>query len=101
MKKGPYVRIEKISASEDPKCPTPSALEYDTLKEVALLSLPAEYWIEGYLIKEPEVNSPVIVQREVRNGVKVQGIFQTSLVTEITENGFKTLNSIYTLKKCE
>jgi len=39
-----------------------------------------------------------VVDREVRCGVKMGGIFTSSVVTEVTDTGFKTLNSIYNLE---
>lgn len=98
MKRRPYVRISKISASEDPKCLTPSLDEYDLLKDEAHISLPIEYWIEGYLFDLPIVGKPVVVEREVRNGVKALGVFVTSAVVKVTETGFETQNSIYKLE---
>jgi hypothetical protein len=59
-------------------------------------SLPIEYTIEGHLIYPMEVGLGISVLRTKRNGVEATGIFQTSIVTEITENTFKTKNSVYT-----
>ena len=98
MKRRSYVKITKLSASEDPVCQTPSEHEYQTLKDQAIISLPVDYWVEGYLLQEPEVDKPVVVEREIRNGIKVSGLFTTSLVVEVLEDGFKTLNSVYKLK---
>lgn len=61
-------------------------------------SIPIEYTIEGKLINTIEVGVGVNVMRTKRNGVEATGFFQTSTVTEITENTFKTKNSVYTYK---
>lgn len=107
MNKRPYVRISKISPSEDPKFQTPSFDDYNSLKGEVDLTLPVDYWIEGYLTQEPCIGKPVLVEREVRNGVKIGGLFITSEVTEVsvnfdkfesTETIFKTQNSIYKMK---
>ena len=93
-----YVRISKLSAVDNPECVTPSMEEYEVGKHNGEVSIPVDYWLEGYLVAEPTVGKSVVVQREVRCGVKMGGIFSSSLVTEITETGFKTLNSIYNLE---
>ena len=59
-------------------------------------SLPIEYSIEGELMSPIEVGKGVIVFRTKRNGVAATGYFQTSKITEVTENTFKTQNSVYT-----
>lgn len=93
-----YVRLRKISAVADSEFPTPSFEEYETGKLNNNLSIPNDYWLEGWLIKEPVLGSYVVVAREIRNGVKFGGIFQSSMITQITDDGFKTLNSIYKLE---
>jgi hypothetical protein len=62
------------------------------------VSLPIEYYLEGHMPEEPTVGRSLIVHRSSRNGIKIAGIFTTSEVTEVTEYGFKTLNSIYKLE---
>jgi hypothetical protein len=93
MKKRKYVRISKLSASEDPEVQTPSLEDYETLKGHAAISLPVDYWLEGYLFEDIEVGKSVLVQREIRNGLKVSGMFKTSEVVKISENTFETLFS--------
>jgi len=58
-------------------------------------SLPIEYSIEGELLSPIEVGKIVFVFRTKRNGVAATGYFQTSKITEVTENTFKTQNSVY------
>jgi hypothetical protein len=98
MKRQKYVRISKLSASEDPEVQTPSLEDYESLKGCAPISLPVDYWLEGYLFEDPEVGKSVLVQREVRNGLKVSGMFKSSEVVKITENTFETLNSVYKIE---
>jgi hypothetical protein len=95
------VKITKLKAAENPKYPTPDFEGYELGKENGNVSLPSEYTIEGIMEKDPVVGSSVFVERASRNGVKSFGLFYTSLVTEITENGFKTQNSIYQLEVLE
>ena len=59
-------------------------------------SIPIEYEIEGILLIPIEVGKPVNVLLTKRNGVVAEGFFQTSAVTELADNTFKTRNSVYT-----
>jgi len=61
-------------------------------------SIPVEYNLEGELSYDIEVGKPVVVGRTKRNGVEAYGIFSTSTVTEVGDNYFKTLNSVYSYK---
>lgn len=97
----PYVKITKLSAQSSPIVPTPEMEGYIQGQDNGLVSLPIEYTIEGYLLKEIEVGEPVRVHRMIRNGVEKEGQFETSPVTKITETGFETTNSIYHLEKIE
>lgn len=101
------VRISKLSPVDDPKFTTPSSDDYNSLRGEVDMTLPIDYWVEGYLVREPQIGESVIVNRDVRNGIKVSGIFMTSAVVEIsvnlskfepTETIFKTQNSIYRME---
>jgi len=61
-------------------------------------SIPVEYNLEGILSFPIQVGEGVVVQRTKRNGVEAYGIFSTSRVTEMGDNYFKTLNSVYSYK---
>jgi hypothetical protein len=61
-------------------------------------SIPVEYNLEGELIYDIEVGKPVVVGRTKRNGVEAYGVFNTSRVTEVGNNYFKTKNSVYSYK---
>lgn len=98
MKTKAYVKVSKVNSVDNPVYPTPPLATYEAGKFNAEVSIPNEYWLEGYLVQGPEVGKSVVVQREIRCGVKATGIFQSSAVTEITEEGFNTLNSIYILE---
>jgi hypothetical protein len=58
-----------------------------------------DYWIIGELIQPPSIGHYVVVDRWVRNGVAIRGVFHSSLVTKITEDGFETQNSVYRLEE--
>lgn len=61
-------------------------------------SIPIEYNLEGVLSYDIEVGKPVVVGRTKRNGVEAYGVFSTSRVTEVGNNYFKTMNSVYLYK---
>ena len=61
-------------------------------------SIPVEYNLEGILSFPIQVGEGVVVQRTKRNGVEAYGIFSTSRVTEVGNNYFKTMNSVYSYK---
>ena len=61
-------------------------------------SIPVEYNLEGILSFPIQVGEGVVVQRTKRNGVEAYGVFSTSTVTEVGDNYFKTLNSVYSYK---
>jgi hypothetical protein len=61
-------------------------------------SIPVEYNLEGELSYDIEVGKPVVVGRTKRNGVEAYGMFNTSTVTEVGNNYFKTKNSLYSYR---
>jgi len=61
-------------------------------------SIPIEYNLEGVLSYDIEVGKSVVVGRTKRNGVEAYGVFSTSTVTEVGNNYFKTMNSVYSYK---
>lgn len=89
------VKITKLGSVENPVYPTPNFNEYTPGEDNGNVSLPVEYWLEGYFMNEPVVGSSVLVNRTSRNGVACGGSFFTSKVTKITDTGFETQNSIY------
>lgn len=103
MKK--LVKITKIKAHEDAEYRTPDWNEYEVGEINKDVSLPVDYYLEGYLLEEIKIGNPVLVERISRNGEKIGGFFSTSFVREIShqenknqEGGywfFKTLNSVY------
>lgn len=97
-----YVRITKISAEEKPYAPTPDMSDYKAGEQNSGVSLPVKYTLTGYLRNDVEVGERLVVARDTRNGVKMQGIFSTSPVQDIElfPGGmlFHTENSVYRLE---
>lgn len=89
------VKITKLGPSKNPVVPTPNYNEYIQGIDNGNVSLPTEYWIEGYIMNNITLGCSVLVDRTSRNGVVCSGRFLTSKVTKITESGFETENSIY------
>lgn len=83
------VKITKIENCESPKV------------DPVLSLIKKDYWIEGRLIHPIEVGKPVVVERFIRNGENVYGIFITSDVSEFNEDRFYTSNSIYSIEYLE
>jgi hypothetical protein len=92
------VKISKIAHLDDALCDAPPMQDYLVGEHNGNVSLPVEYWLEGYIVGELTVGESLVVNRTSRNGIEVGGIFTTSEVTEITKDGFKTLNSVYKLE---
>ena len=92
------VKISKVAHLENALHNTIPLSDYVAGQDNGNISLPVDYWLEGFMVEPPSVGKSLIVARTSRNGVDVGGYFTTSEVTEITEDGFKTLNSLYKLE---
>lgn len=92
------VKITKLRQADNALYDTPPIHDYLMGEDNGNVSLPINYWLEGYLTEELIVGKSLTVSRTNRNGVEIGGLFVTSTVTEITSDGFKTLNSVYKLE---
>ena len=90
-------KITKLKPVVDFICPT--AVTTEEYRKSDDLSPNVDYWVIGEVLAEPTIGRSLMVKRYIRNGIEVPGLFSTSLVTEITENGFKTMNSEYKIEK--
>lgn len=89
------VKLTKVSASKSPFCQPGN---WDTYKLGELnsgVSLPVDYEIIGTIENPPVVGQSVRVRRTNRNGVITPGDYESTEVVELTDDGFKTLNSVY------
>jgi hypothetical protein len=93
-----YIRITKLCSSPNPLYPMKDLNEYEHGQINPGYTLPSEYYVEGTITNPPVVGESFTMLRSNRNGVKISGIFTTSKVTKITDNGFETLNSVYLLE---
>lgn len=93
-----YIRFTKLSAADKAKYPTAKEGEYKYGEVNKNVSPPVDYWVEGYLIRNILIGESVLIDRRVRNGVKVAGLFQSSTVKSIEGNLIKTNNSVYKIE---
>jgi len=104
MKKGNDVRITKFAESENPKFTSADIRNYKHGEENEGVSLPIDYWIEGTLLESVDEGRHIVVDRRIRNGVSMPGIFRTSRVTKIEKSGagicdvVETQNSKYMIE---
>jgi hypothetical protein len=57
------------------------------------------FYIEGRVMSEIMVGKPVVIFKINKNGIPDYGYFYSSIVIEVTENGFVTQNSVYKVEK--
>lgn len=103
MLRNKKVKLVKIAATKDAKIISASWEEYVPGEVNTSRSLPVEYTLTGQLITEPVVGLSLLVNRDSRNNVPVQGIFQSSKIKKITKESeikikLETENSIYYLE---
>jgi hypothetical protein len=66
-------------------------------------SISLNYWAQGFLQEEPQLNRPILMLRisNINNPAGKLGYFHSSLITQIIEYDYyweiKTLNSVYRL----
>jgi len=100
-------KLTKLKAVDNPQAPT--ADTHDEYRESVVsglfnyndtaLSPNVEYWVIGKINSEPEVGKCFSMDRYIRNGTEVRGMFSSTKITKITEDGFETMNSVYKLEK--
>ena len=93
------VRIRKLAAVENPDVQTDRWEDHLSGSLDNKGSIPVEYEIEGAITDIPKVGSILVIARTKRNGVEAPGLMTTSVVTEVTEAGFNTKNSVYELEQ--
>lgn len=95
------VRVTKIRSSSDPLYPMKDLGEYDHGQLNPGYTLPSEYYVEGAMTHPPTVGQSFRMLRFNRNGVESSGLFITSEVTKIMDDGFETLNSVYKIENID
>lgn len=90
-----YVKVKKIAIADNPQCETAIWEDYKPGEDNGNVSPPVEYTIEGYLLEDLKVGNALAVDRRMRNGVAMSGLFRTSVITQIINNLVVTQNSKY------
>ena len=98
LKKGAYVRVTKLRAAQGgmPACPRPI---YSPGLWKDILSLPTGYWMEGVLIADVIERGAIQLDRRVRDGVVVRGIFRSTRICSIEDSEVTTYNSVYLIEE--
>jgi hypothetical protein len=95
----PWVRLTKIAQTSDPLVPPASWDKFHLgQSDNGIVSLPIDYWLEGFLVAEPELKKTLKVARYIRNDVVIPGMFTSTVVVKIEEDLLYTLNSIYRIE---
>ena len=97
LKKGAYIRITKMRANPGgaPACPRPI---YSPGLWSNILSLPLAYWMEGFLLANVVKRDFIRLDRRVRDGVAVRGIFTSTRICSVNDDEVATYNSVYRIE---
>lgn len=95
-----YVKITKIGVADNYKVESATWEQYAVGKENSM-SLPVEYQVEGFLLKDIVVGHSIRVDRRYRNGDKVNGVFISSAVESFDGKVATTQNSQYLVEEIE
>lgn len=100
------IRLQKISAVENPVCPTPDMKDFVPGVDNGPVSLPEGYTVEGTMEAEAEIGKSIIIARTHRNGVASNGLTETTPVVAIRRINqdklqITTANSVYILEHVE
>ena len=79
-----------------PACPRPI---YSPGLWKDILSLPTGYWMEGVLIADVIERGAIQLDRRVRDGVMVRGIFRSTRICSIDGSEVTTYNSVYLIEE--
>ena len=100
-------KITKIVVVADPKHETAQPVDYVCGVENSLSPF-VGYWVVGTLLTPIKLGKSIRMNREIRNGVKVDGYFVSSIVQKIDDTRIKfdvliveTDNSIYKIEEIE
>ena len=98
LKKGAYVRVTKLRATEGgmPACPRPL---YSPGAWHNVLSLPIGYWMEGTLLADVVKLGAILLRRRFRDGVDAQGIFRSTQICTVVDKEIMTYNSVYLIEE--
>lgn len=103
MKKNSYIKISKLKPSAKPHYPTPNKKDFTPGADNGNVSLPVDYWAEGYLLSDIVIGKPILIDRRIRNGITADGFMNTSSIVKINSKAgtVETLNSVYKIEKAK
>lgn len=91
-----YVRLQKVAAAPLANNPPGDPHTYAMGQFNPGISLPIDYWMEGWLQLPITLGGYVLLHRRVRNGIEQPGIYISSQIIAIhNEREFTTANSKY------
>ncbi len=100
--KGDWVRVTKLAACVDALFPSAKKDSY-LHGEENLVSPPIDYSLEGRLLSAVEVGQEIRVERRIRNGIEVDGLFRSTAVKSVSDDlgrlTVTTQNSIYVIEQ--
>ena len=92
------IKLTKFAAVDSPLALTPDDKNYNHGEINENVSIPIDYWIIGELSRPIQVGECVCVNREIRNGITIAGLFQTSPVVKFEKDIIETANSKYRIE---
>lgn len=101
IKPGDLVELVKASAAPNAPVESSSWKDYRFGSGSATHSLPVRYSLKGILLEGPQIGRPVKIYRLERNGIQVDGYYESTPVIRLTADGFVTQNSCYWLRRLE
>lgn len=92
------VQLTKLRAAPDAEVQPGDWETYICGSYLNATSLPVDYVLTGFLLEPIQLGKSVRVLRISRNGIPALGVFESTNVVLITEDGFITRNSVYRLR---
>ena len=87
----PFVCIKRLSSEDQWEDYVPGMLS-------GYMTLPPDYMIKGYLQTKIIPGQPVHINNIVEGKTLLKGKFVTSPVVEVFKDGFRTINSVYSIE---
>jgi hypothetical protein len=99
VERGTYIRMVKTSRSANPKAESGDPATFVAGDSNQGVSLPVQYFLEGFVFAAPEIGKQFRVLRTKRNNIAALGVTDTSPVVGVAHNSEKlileTQNSFY------
>lgn len=93
-----YIKVTKLDVAENPKVASAQEKDWQHGEQHALSPF-VGYVLEGFLLKDIGVGKSIVVDRRIRNGEKVSGIFKSTEVKSWDGMVATTQNSQYLVEE--